>query len=482
MDNIFLLTLFFIFFTTFASTYLARLVRDRCLKDFQNFHVTLELKDKPTYWGQLQVFSSGLEVRYAHPVHDKTGHVESSILFLKDRMGNMQALYRFHDELSADEQRRRAEEIERSYHPGLHHQLWRALRNFFNTFRDAIGESIGFVVSRFKETGGSQVVQTQDARITKIGQTVLDTTARQSFEPILELYIGRRVVAQELRTDKSIREHGGILKDYTADWLELLDCRFHQEFNFHLSHPEQLRLNKQIDFMIERQPGDAQELTITVENHGNVAVTVVRLTGEGVEVQVNAPVAPGQQHTIHTGPLPAALWEGIAISDIPTRLELRGGANGNHEALPAATRLPALTVVIAAERTGDLCLPRAHAYVAHGSEPIGEGWFWESWREFRQWSSQHPVVATLRLLWALLNGLLVGYCVWSLIRLIWGLEVGILFVSLLAGINAVAGWMIQWSARIRANDQFAQKLRNRLLLLTLLAALLAALFVYLALR
>ena len=46
-----------------------------------------------------------------------------------------------------------------------------------------------------------------------------------SYEPLLERYIGRKVVLVLIKGDK-IFEHSGVLKDYTAEFIEIMDVDY----------------------------------------------------------------------------------------------------------------------------------------------------------------------------------------------------------------------------------------------------------------
>ncbi len=46
-----------------------------------------------------------------------------------------------------------------------------------------------------------------------------------SYEPLLERYIGNRVVLELIRGDK-IFEYCGVLKEYTADFIEVMDVDY----------------------------------------------------------------------------------------------------------------------------------------------------------------------------------------------------------------------------------------------------------------
>lgn len=476
MDEIFLLTLLFIFATTFASTYLARMVRDRCLKDFEAYDVTFEMTHNRRFWGQLRTYSNGVEIIYEEIHHSSRGHEETSAIFQKSRMPEILRIYRFHDELTPAKQRRREGEVEIAYRPALDQQLIRSLRNFVNTFRDAINESIGFVVSRAKQTTRSAVLQTQDTRIAQIGQTVLDTTTdRQAFEPILERYIGRRVVVEERTGDQKWQEHAGILKDYTADWIELLDCRFYKEYAFDLSNQIRLGQNQNLDFIIRKGPEPGQ-LRLAIENFGSYEITVVRLEGEGFYRTLNQTIPPGAAAVFPLGDLPRSMLADLDLEALPDEIGLRaeGRAQDGSAAQPRF-KLPPITVLIRTVRVGDLMLPRSSSYVKHGSELVETGWLRESGQELLDWARVHRRRSGLQLLWIGFNGTLGLLVSWSFLRwfftyppLLWALSgVGA------AGVMLV--WLTEWSALIRGKERFARKQSRRLRLGSLIMCLYLAL-------
>ena len=74
------------------------------------------MKTGANVWGRLLVFPNGIELLYATPHRDRRGHAETSSLFFADRMVNIQAVYRFRDELTEKQRERRRLEIRRTYH------------------------------------------------------------------------------------------------------------------------------------------------------------------------------------------------------------------------------------------------------------------------------------------------------------------------------------------------------------------------------
>src|SRR5881628_2457847 len=67
---IFYFTLLFIFLTAIITAVATKWARDKCLKYFHGFHVTLERSRGQTIWGQLKVFPTGLEIVYDHAFVD----------------------------------------------------------------------------------------------------------------------------------------------------------------------------------------------------------------------------------------------------------------------------------------------------------------------------------------------------------------------------------------------------------------------------
>src|SRR6476620_4325843 len=78
--TIFYLTLLFIFLTAIITTVATKWARDKCLKFFNHYHVTLERSRGQTIWGQFKVFSSGVEVVYDHPYVDPHNRKKTSFM------------------------------------------------------------------------------------------------------------------------------------------------------------------------------------------------------------------------------------------------------------------------------------------------------------------------------------------------------------------------------------------------------------------
>ena len=53
----------------------------------------------------------------------------------------------------------------------------------------------------------------------------LASSVGTSFEPLVEKYIGRRVVIDIIKGE-AVLQYSGVLKDYTAEFIEILDVDY----------------------------------------------------------------------------------------------------------------------------------------------------------------------------------------------------------------------------------------------------------------
>jgi hypothetical protein len=226
--TIFYVTLLFIFLTAIITTVATKWSRDKCLKFFNNYHVTAERFRGQTFWGQLKVFSSGIEVVYDHPFTDAHGHKKTSYLMYQQEMDTQfLSVFRYHDELTPAQQKARRTQIHRTFNPGPIRRFMRGVRNFVNTLRDAFNAAIGAVVSQTQRMNpASAVLTTQAGSVTQIGQTLLGKFAGNAYEPLLEQYIGQPVildVADPINPNNATVEYTGYLADYTQAHIALFN-------------------------------------------------------------------------------------------------------------------------------------------------------------------------------------------------------------------------------------------------------------------
>lgn len=374
IDQLFYLTLLFIFVSALVGVIVQRWRRDPCLKDFEGFLVTVELASNKTIWGRLTVFPNGIELFYADPHPNVEGHVETSFVLYQQEYDQIRCIYRYHDELDVASQALRRDEIRRTYHPSLRRRTMRVARNLLNIFADAIRQSLGTTIAQAKKSGGAgAVLQTQGKQIESLGVEFLDVAASR-YEPILERYIGRRVVVEERQGDGAI-EYAGILKEYTQSWIELLDCRVSMDHSFALRQPEQLQANSSLQAKLTYEHGPEQALhcTMTFTNTGTDPYTIKRVVdAQDYVVPIDAAVSAGESISCTVTKMPAECLPDLEAATFPLTVAL---TSGTAVAAPAPNLLPDVSLVVEAQREADRCLPRRSAVLRHGGEPLRQ-YFW----------------------------------------------------------------------------------------------------------
>jgi hypothetical protein len=225
LDNAFYITVMFIGLSTFVGMIIKKLHRDKCLKDFAGYMVTLEEKGGKDVWGKLRVENTGIELAYPDKQTDSDGHLEASYIVYKFEFANIAAFVRYHDGLSEAGKKRRQRDLDRTYHPGFFRRARRKTQNFFKTIRDAVVEIMNLLISKAKKTGAaSGTLTSQDKYVTQMKQELIGSVGT-SYEPLLERYIGHKVVLEVIKGDKIV-ECAGVLKDYTAEFIEVMDVDY----------------------------------------------------------------------------------------------------------------------------------------------------------------------------------------------------------------------------------------------------------------
>ncbi len=219
------ITIIFIILATVVAAFIRRRSRDKCLKDFAQNMVTLEEMSGKTIWGKLRVENTGLEFAYPTRHEDEQGHDETSYILYKHEYPNIAALICFHDELSELGKKERENELKRTYHPTLLRRLKRKIGNLFKTVRDSVMEVVNLLMSQAKKaTPAGAVLSSQDKYVSQMKQELMSSVGT-SYEPLLERYIGNRVVLELIKGDK-IFEYCGVLKEYTAEFIEVMDVNY----------------------------------------------------------------------------------------------------------------------------------------------------------------------------------------------------------------------------------------------------------------
>lgn len=250
IDTSFLATLVIIILGALLGSYLRATAKDRCLDDFDRYHVTIEKKDGRIIWGDMHLEPTGIELEYEIDVQDQA-HVETSYLLYKSEYKDLQAIYRYVDDLTLQEQQWREKDVRSSFHPHFLRRLRRQILNFVSRATDSLSEAMPLITGQVKKPAGRYIAAPEEAYLQKLGKNIIGYVGT-SFDPLLERYIGAKVVAEVLEGGTT-REYVGILKDYSADFLEVLD----------VFYPESRSVNLNSDTVRESLRKDIQ---VTVED------------------------------------------------------------------------------------------------------------------------------------------------------------------------------------------------------------------------
>ena len=224
-DSATAITILFIIFAAGLGAFIRKRSRDKCLRDFEQNMVTLEDTAGKTIWGKLRVENTGLEFVYPQKQKDEDGHDEASYILYKYEYPKIGLVIRFHDELSDENKKAREKELERTYHPEWDRRLKRKTLNVLRTVRDSVVEIVNLVISQAKKaTPAGKMLTSQDKYVSQMKQELMGSVGT-SFEPLLEQYIGHKVVLEMIKGDK-IFEYCGVLKEYTAEFIEIMDVNY----------------------------------------------------------------------------------------------------------------------------------------------------------------------------------------------------------------------------------------------------------------
>lgn len=257
------ITLLFVLISAFIVVILRKIKKDKCLKDFKKNTITLEKRDGKRVKGKLNVASTGLEFIYPQTLKDESGFCINSFLFYKTEYPMIQLLIRYIDDMTDKEKVEREKELKKTFHPSRFRRYSRKMANFFKTIKDSLLEIFNLVSNQWgKNTAAGMLMASQDKYVDKIKNELI-TTVDNSFEPLLEKYIGYRVIL-ELNRGEKIDKYKGILKRYTGEFIELIDVDYvdlsEYEDNVDSSisekkDKEKLIVSEKVDLVVPRRYG-----------------------------------------------------------------------------------------------------------------------------------------------------------------------------------------------------------------------------------
>jgi len=222
------LTIIFIILSALVAVVIRKIKKDKCLKDFRDDTVNLELLNGQQYKGELKIKSSGLKLNYPELIEDQQNLKFLSFLLYKNEYPDIQAVVRYHKDLTEAGKELREKDFKKTFHPSRWRKIRRSLINFFKIIKDALIEIINLMTSHISKTNPvGAAISSNDREVNKM-KNELYGLVETSYEPLLEEYIGERVIL-ELKRGSDWVKYNGVLKDYTAEFIELIDVDYAPE-------------------------------------------------------------------------------------------------------------------------------------------------------------------------------------------------------------------------------------------------------------
>ena len=322
VDWSFIITLGVIVFTALLGAWMRARHEDRCLKDFDGYRVTVERDGSRIIWGDMRLYPTGFELIYSVDVQDDE-HMETSYIYYRDEYANLHAIYRYARDLTPELQVRRARSVEKSLHPGLFRRARRSLRNFLSTAADSFADALTMTIGRMRVKGAALMTDTSQTYMRGISKDVFGYVGT-SFDPLLEQHVGTRVVI-EMVEDGVVHEHSGVFKEYSADFLELLDVYYPLPQEVSLNGKKECRIADKITITLD----DKQ---LRIHNQADQPQHLERIEVGEEQTELNAILPPGEELVV---PIAA---EGQAVNlymRIASRLDMivpRAGTLIRHRA------------------------------------------------------------------------------------------------------------------------------------------------------
>ncbi len=365
MDNILIATVVIIFFTALLSRIVQRF--DRVLKSIRNFHITIIRMDGKRMWGNARMYANGMKLLFSKPYQSSGGAWVDSYIFYQAEMDSLKLIYRYHDELSPENKKRRLAEIEKVSKPGNLRRGIRQFRNFISNFQDAFSETLGVFLNRMKSSA-ADLMKASEKHLKQAGSTAIGAVGKE-YDQILENHINKKVVVSVKTADES-KEFAGFLGEYSAKWIALLHCNIEQNWHLPLNDMNRLILNNNIDVSFKVLfKNDEYALELEISNFGQKDIRLKQIKGTDFTKSIYKTIKADETIRTTISKLPSNLFpekcKQIIDKEINSIAPERGGKYHPDVWNELKDKLPQLDLVYSCNRRVDVYVPRSIATVRH---------------------------------------------------------------------------------------------------------------------
>lgn len=293
LDNPLAVGIAFVFLATVVTILIKNRRRDKCLKLLDDYHVNYITTAGKTIWGDLIVYTNGLEMVFDAPYRNSLGMLKTSAIIYQKDLENALVLCRSEQGLPDHEIRARRKQVDRCLNPGLIRKGWRWIRNLFNSLSDAFSKAFSMVVAHVLKTKpAAGAIAGQQSQVDTIGQTILGAVGN-AYEPILERHIGKPVIlelASPADPDKKPMEIHGYLAEYSNTHLAV--------FNLDHEPVETIELELTESHEADRVKVDLTDKSVAITNTGPKLLLVRSLVAGEHEYKLSVAVTRGSTMTL----------------------------------------------------------------------------------------------------------------------------------------------------------------------------------------
>ncbi|NUM34965.1 MAG: hypothetical protein HUU50_10505 [Candidatus Brocadiae bacterium] len=337
-ENAFGISIALIFVSAFIGFICKARAVDKCMQAFANDKVTMANKTINWISGNFCIHSTGIELLFDKPKGNTGSFSRYSHIVYKNEFPGLFWIVRYQDNLHEKSQRKREKQIKITCNPGLSRRFSRYFRNLLGSFRDAFTQTISMILGQAQKRSPSLLLlKDQEKQISSIGADILGYVGN-NYDPILENYIGRKVVV-EITKDNKVEEICGIFKEYSMEFLLLLHVPLLENFAYEVDskHPYPIHA-KRDDIPLQLQILKGKDLEIL--SLSSCGIFLKSLQKENETCSLEKLLEPGQKMVV----------------SLPGKLD--------------GKQLFSLDIV----RQCDLLLPRTHAMVRYSADAKKENW------------------------------------------------------------------------------------------------------------
>ena len=204
---------------------LLRRRRDRAIRLLDGFPVTLELEDSSRRSGVLRINADGLTLEYALPAAGHNPPTPITYLHYQAEWRTLNAIYRFDDELSKEEQEQRSAQLDAASPAWGDKRRWRPGQWIDRLAEQCIALAVRLRGRPFPKPGFQSLPHNQ--------RRVLTGYAGDNVNAMLEANLGKQVVARHY-ANGFLHRHQGLLIAYSRYFLFLARTPVTQRTEVHL--------------------------------------------------------------------------------------------------------------------------------------------------------------------------------------------------------------------------------------------------------